>query len=103
MGLLIEVISTALLIVGSIAVLVSGIGIVRMPDIFTRLHAVGITDTVGAAAILLGLSLQYGWDPVLIKMLFLLLLLLVLNPSASHALGRAAVHGVRRPWLSDGG
>ena len=102
MGVFIEVISTVLLMIGSAAVLVSGIGIIRMPDVFTRLHAVGITDTAGAAAVLLGLLLRYGWDPVMIKILFLLALLLVLNPSASHALGRAAVHGARRPWLSDG-
>ena len=72
MGFFIEVISAALLMIGSVAVLVSGIGIIRMPDVFTRLHAVGITDTAGAAAVLLGLLLRYGWDPVMIKILFLL-------------------------------
>ena len=72
MGFFIEVISAALLMIGSVAVLVSGIGIIRMPDVFTRLHAVGITDTAVAAAVLLGLLLRYGWDPVMIKILFLL-------------------------------
>jgi multicomponent Na+:H+ antiporter subunit G len=65
-----------------------------------RLHAVGITDTLGAAAILLGLAFIAGWGLLLVKLFLILAVLLLLNPTASHALGRAAVHGARRPWLS---
>ena len=95
-----EIASVILLLIGALAMLVGGIGILRMPDLFTRLHAVGITDTLGAAAILLGLAFIAGWGLLLVKLFLILAVLLLLNPTASHALGRAAVRGARRPWLS---
>ena len=95
-----EIASAILLLIGALAMLVGGIGILRMPDLFTRLHAVGITDTLGAAAILLGLAFIAGWGLLLVKLFLILAVLLLLNPTMSHALGRAAVHGARRPWLS---
>ena len=52
------VVSAILLLVGSVFALIGSIGIVRMPDVFTRLHAAGITDTLGAAGVLLGLALK---------------------------------------------
>jgi multicomponent Na+:H+ antiporter subunit G len=97
---IVEIASAILLLIGALAMLVGGIGILRMPDLFTRLHAVGITDTLGAAAILLGLAFIAGWGLLLVKLFLILAVLLLLNPTASHALGRAAVHGAQRPWLS---
>jgi len=96
----VEIASVILLLIGASAMLVGGIGILRMPDLFTRLHAVGITDTLGAAAILLGLAFIAGWGLLLVKLFLILVVLLLLNPTASHALGRATVHGARQPWLS---
>ena len=95
-----EIASGILLLIGALAMLVGGIGILRMPDLFTRLHAVGITDTLGAAAILLGLAFIAGWGLLLVKLLLILAVLLLLNPTASHSLGRAGFHGARRPGLS---
>ena len=100
MSSIVEIASGILLLIGALAMLVGGIGILRMPDLFTRLHAVGITDTLGAAAILLGLAFIAGWGLLLVKLFLILAVLLLLNPTASHALSRAAVHGARRPWLS---
>lgn len=97
---IIEAISGIFLVGGAVAMFVGGIGILRMPDIFTRLHAVGIIDTLGVAAILIGLAFMAGWSLVLIKLLIILALLMLLNPSASHALARAAVHGAKKPWLT---
>ena len=93
------VVSAILLLVGSVFALIGSIGIVRMPDVFTRLHAAGITDTVGAAGVLLGLALKAGFSLLLVKLLLMLAFLLLLNPTACHALARAALHGLRRPWM----
>ena len=98
MSYVVEIVSMVLLLIGGLAMLVGGIGILRMPDLFTRLHAVGITDTLGAASILLGLAVFAGWGLLSLKLLLILAHLLLLNPSASHALGRAAVHEAKRPW-----
>ena len=93
------VVSAILLLVGSVFALIGSIGIVRMPDVFTRLHAAGITDTLGAAGVLLGLALKTGISLLLVKLLLMLAFLLLLNPTACHALARAALHGLRRPWM----
>ena len=95
-----EIVSGIFLVIGAVAMLVGGVGILRMPDLFTRLHAVGIIDTLGVAAILIGLASMAGWGLVLIKLLIIFALLMLLNPSASHALARAAVHGAKKPWLT---
>ena len=94
-----DVVSAILLLVGSVFALIGSIGIVRMPDVVTRLHAAGITDTLGAAGVLLGLALKAGFSLLLVKLLLMLAFLLLLNPTACHALARAALHGLRRPWM----
>ncbi|MDC0038171.1 monovalent cation/H(+) antiporter subunit G [Gammaproteobacteria bacterium] len=96
---IVGVVSAILLLVGSGFALIGSIGIVRMPDVFTRLHAAGITDTLGAAGVLLGLALKAGFSLLLVKLLLMLAFLLLLNPTACHALARAALHGLRRPWM----
>lgn len=96
---IVGVVSAILLLVGSVFALIGSIGIVRMPDVFTRLHAAGITDTLGAAGVLLGLALKAGFSLLLVKLLLMLAFLLLLNPTACHALARAALHGLRRPWM----
>ena len=96
---IVTIASAILLLVGSVFTLIGSIGIVRMPDVFTRLHAAGITDTLGAVGVLLGLALKAGFSLLLVKVLLMLVFLLLLNPTACHALARAALHGLRRPWM----
>ena len=62
-----DMLSVLLLFFGVLFILVGSIGLLRMPDVFTRMHAAGITDTIGAAAIILGLMLVAGWTIVLIN------------------------------------
>ena len=100
MSIITEIVSGIFLVIGAVAMLVGGIGILRLPDLFTRLYAVGIIDTLGVAAILIGLAFMAGWGLVLIKLIIIFALLMLLNPSASHALARAAVHGAKKPWLT---
>ncbi len=100
MSIVTEIVSGIFLVIGAVTRLVGGIGILRLPDLFTRLHAVGIIDTLGVAAILIGLAFMAGWGLVLIKLIIIFALLMLLNPSASHALARAAVHGAKKPWLT---
>lgn len=63
--IVIDVLSAVLLAVGSFFVLTGGVGLLRFPDFYTRIHAVGVTDPVGTGLILLGLMLRAdGWDIV---------------------------------------
>ena len=71
MGSLLDIISWILLLAGSILVLIGAIGIWRLPDFYTRLHPAGLTDTMGAGLILLGLLLQTETYTVGIKLLII--------------------------------
>ena len=88
---LIDLLSGLALLGGVFFVIVGGVGLVRMPDFYTRMHAAGITDTLGAGLILLGLMFQGGWTLVTAKLLLILIFLWLTSPTASHALFRAAL------------
>jgi multicomponent Na+:H+ antiporter subunit G len=87
----VDLISWLLLLAGSFFSIVGGIGIVRLPDFFTRLHGGGITDTLGAGLILTGLMLQAGWSLALVKLVMILGFLLLTSPTACHVLAQAAL------------
>jgi len=92
--------SWVLLAVGSAFVVVGALGIVRMPDIFTRLHAASLIETLGGGAILLGLMLQAGFTLVLLKLAMILLLFIFTAPVATHAVAQAALHQNVNPKLA---
>ena len=79
------------------------IGLVRFPDLYTRMHAVGVTDTGGAGLMLVGLMLQAGLTLVTVKLVLILWFLLFTGPVASHALAKAALHGKLEPLVDEEG
>jgi multicomponent Na+:H+ antiporter subunit G len=84
------------LVSGSVFIIIGGLGLLRLPDFYTRIHAASITDTVGAWLVLLGLMLQAGLNLVMVKLLLILVFLLLTSPLASHALAKAAfLRGVK--------
>lgn len=92
-----DVLSWVLLFTGAVSVVVGGIGLVRLPDFFTRLHAVSLPDTLGAALIIAGLILKAGATLVTLKLTLVLLFLLFTGPTATHALAKTALHGKLAP------
>lgn len=92
-----EVIAGLLLAAGSVFLVIGSIGLVRLPELFTRLHAASVTDTLGAALVLLGMAVHAGFDLATIKLALILLFLLFTSPTATHALAKAALHGGLEP------
>lgn len=88
--IVLEIISWIFLVLGSFFAVVGGIGIVRMPEFYSRLHGGGLTDTLGAALILIGLCFQIVNGFILAKLLMILFFLMVTSPSSCHALARSA-------------
>ena len=84
---------------GSFFVVVGATGIVRMPDVFTRMHAAGILDTVGAGLMLVGMMIAAGLTLVSLKLLIILAIILFTSPVATHALAQAAMHAGLEPVL----
>jgi multicomponent Na+:H+ antiporter subunit G len=97
-----EVLSWIFIATGSIFVLIGGLGLLRLPDFYTRIHAAGITDTMGAWLIIIGLMFQAGWTLVTAKLVMLLFFLAATSPLASHALAKAAVLRGLEPMLGRG-
>ncbi len=99
--MIIDLLSWACLVGGGIVGIIGGIGMLRFPDFFTRQHASGVTDTLGAFLILLGLALQAGLTLATFKLALIFLFLFFTSPTASHALASAAVHDGVMPLLDD--
>lgn len=89
------------LLVGGAFVLIGNIGLLRLPDFYTRLHAAGITDTLGAGLILVALCFHAGFSLITVKLLFIIGFLLITSPTASHALAKSALHGKLKPLLPE--
>lgn len=87
----VDAVSWACLVAGGVFAVIGAIGLVRMPNLFTRMHAASVTDTLGAGLILLGLALQSGFTLVTAKLAILGLLIFFTSPVATHALAKAAI------------
>jgi multicomponent Na+:H+ antiporter subunit G len=102
MGMVADILSWIFLVGGSFFLLVGGIGVLRMPDLFTRLHASGITDTMGAGLILTGLMFQGGLSLVTAKLILILAFVWFASPVSTYALSRAALASGQEPfWAED--
>lgn len=99
MDSLISISSSLFLLIGSFLCVSGGVGILKFPDFYTRMHAVGVTETLATAMILIGLMLQNPDALVVLKLILILLLTLFIGPTASHALAKAAIHNNLTPKL----
>ncbi len=102
MNVVIDVASWLCLVAGGLFCIVGGVGLLRMPDFFTRMHAASVTETLGAGLILIGLMLQSGWSLVSVKLLIVGLLIFFTSPTATHALAKAALARGLEPLLAPG-
>tara|TARA_Y100000588_G_C13995508_1_gene813387 strand:+ start:217 stop:558 length:342 start_codon:yes stop_codon:yes gene_type:complete len=93
-----DALTVILLGTGSLFLLIGCIGILRLPDFFTRLHAAGLIDTLATGLILGGLLIESGWTLNIVKILSILLLLWFTSPASSHSLANAALTTGLKPW-----
>ena len=86
---------------GLIFIFFGTLGIIRFPDIYTRLQTSSKCDAAGAVAILIGLIVREGLSSISLRILVILLFLLLTNPVATHAIARsAAIRGIK-PWRKE--
>jgi multicomponent Na+:H+ antiporter subunit G len=98
---LVDVASWVLLMAGAFFCVVGGIGLHRLPDFFSRMHGASITDTLGAGLVILGLILQAGLTLIAVKLVFILGLLWLTSPTATHAIAKAARAAGVEPLTKD--
>ena len=95
--------AVAFLLIGGAAFLgVSCIGLIRLPDFYSRAHAVGKAETLGSMLILIALALYNGMSLSSVKLLLILLIVAVTNPTAMHAIARAAIRSGLGIWKAKG-
>lgn len=103
MTTLLDILTAICLACGCFHGLTGGIGIYRLPDFFSRLHASSVTDSACAFMILFGLMLQGGWSLITVKLCFILIFLVISSPTAAHALAKTALHAGQQPVLGKEG
>ena len=110
MEMVLEVLAWVSIIAGLFFMLVGTLGVLRLPDVYTRLHAAGMTDTMGAGFLLLGMAFQTVIDMmhgetsywlVLVRLVLVYAFLMFTSPIATHALARAGLAGGVEPWTNE--
>jgi multicomponent Na+:H+ antiporter subunit G len=97
----VDLASWALILLGSFFTVVGAFGLMRMPEIFTRMHAASVTDTLGVGLLIMGMGLQAGFTLVMLKLVFLLALFFFTGPVVTHALAQACLHEGVKPALAE--
>lgn len=95
--MLIDILSWFCLVAGSLVIVTTGVGLLRLPTFYTRVHAASVTDTMGAGLILLGLALRSNWMApwITVKLFVVLAFLVFTGPPAAHAMAKGAyLHGL---------
>lgn len=97
-----SILASLLLGMGCFFSLTGGVGILRMPDFYSRLHPAGKTDTLCVMLVISGLlvqCVQYDYDPlVAAKLLLIAAFIFITAPTATHAITQAAWHDGLKPW-----
>ena len=101
MEIAVNILSWILLVSGGAFCIIGAIGLLRMPDPYTRLHASSVIDTLGVGLILAGLILQAGLTLISAKLAVIGLLVFFTSPVAGHAVARAMIHRDVKPVLVD--
>lgn len=84
------IIALGLVGIGTLLVIIGAFGLIRMPDVYSRIHAAGVIDTGGTALILLGLCLYSGWNLVTVKLFVIGVFLAFTSPISGHAIALVA-------------
>ena len=101
MSSLIDLLSWGCFLLGGFLCLTGGVGLLRFPDFFSRVHAVGVTETLATPLLLIGVMLQLGPTLDSGKLLLVMAFVLATNPTASNAMAKAALRGGQKPLVVD--
>jgi len=94
----VSILGAVILSIGLFFMAVTAVGLLRLPDFFTRVHAVSKSETLGIALVLIGLTLHEGTTLVSLKLLLVMIFVGFANPVGAHVLTRAAIRTGLMPW-----
>lgn len=93
-----EIVSAILLIAGFIFLTLSAVGVIRLPDFFSRMHSSGIGETLGIALMGMGFIIYTGINFTSVKILLIVLSIFIVNPVGTHLIGKAALCSDFKIW-----
>ncbi len=96
-----DICAIVLIIAGLFFFFTSTVGILRFPDLYTRMHATGKGDTLAVLLIISGAIVHHGLNLNSAKLTLIALFVFIANPTATHAIGRAAYRCGIKPWLKE--
>ncbi|TSA45691.1 MAG: cation:proton antiporter [Deltaproteobacteria bacterium] len=94
-----NILGTMAVIGGAFFLLVGSIGLIRLPDFYSRNHATGKSDTLGIMLVIFGMILIEGFTLNSAKLFFALIFVFLTSPTGTHALANAALHSGLKPWF----
>lgn len=98
-----DIITGILCCIGVFFFVVGTTGLLRMPDVFSRLHPSTKCDTLGACSVIIGLAFQSGWTWGTLKLVLIVFFLLISSATCGHAIGRSALKRGIAPWRNKSG
>jgi multicomponent Na+:H+ antiporter subunit G len=101
MILLQHTLSIVFVVLGILFIFAGSIGILRLPDFYSRTHSISKSDTLGVIFVIIGLVIYEGLTQSSLKLVFIALFIALSNPIGSHALSRAALKKGIKPLLGD--
>ena len=101
MEMALDILSGLFIAAGILALITGSLGLVRLPDLFSRTHAVGMMDTAGVGFIILGLIIHEGFTLVSVKLAFVGIFLFFTSPIATHAVAQVAYRSGLKPVLEE--
>lgn len=94
-----EIISVLFIVIGIFFMFIGSLGVIRLPDFYSRTHAASKTDTLGILLVVVGMIVFEGASLNSVKLSFILIFIALANPIGSHALARAAMKTGLKPVL----
>ena len=92
-----QLIAWALILLGSVMVIIGALGSLRFPDFWSRLHAASVTDSGGVILLLLGMGIHSGFNLITFKLFLIGAFLFITGPTSSHAVANAALVSGAKP------
>lgn len=97
-----SILAGVLIFGGCLLIFISSLGVIRFPDFYSRMHPAGKSDTLGQTMVLLGLVVYEGFDLISVKLLIIMALFYLVNPTAAHFIGKAAYKAGLPIWQKPG-
>ena len=101
MAVLADIVTFLFIAGGIVSMLIGSYGLLKLPDLFARMHAAGMVDTLGLGLVMIGLIFQAGINLVSFKLFLIVVFVLYTGPAVTHALAQAALNAGVKPSLHD--